>query len=86
MTDSKADNKETGPPKRLPRSTIILAGVFLALPAMVPFYFAIDSDDIQMSLLFGAFGVVVLIANGLMLALLVRWMTRFILPDSSDDS
>lgn len=72
-----ADDSDESDAVVISRSTLVIASVFMALPAMIPFYFAVVEEDTTIRALFGGFGVVILIANGLLLALIHRWLTRY---------
>lgn len=59
------------------KGTLVVGAVFMALPPMIPFYFALTTEDSTMRMILAATGVVMLIANGLILALIHRWLTRY---------
>jgi len=72
--DSDRETNEAEPV--ISKGALVAAAFFLALPAMIPFYFALKAEESLMQILFAVTGVVILIANGLMLALIHRWLTR----------
>ena len=75
MTE-KPQNETSEEEPVISKGSLVIGAVFLALPAMIPFYYALKTEDSTMRLIFAATGVVMLIANGLMLALIHRWLTR----------
>jgi len=62
--------------KPISRGALIGACVFMTLPALIPFYYAMQAEGGTRWLLI-ATGFTVAIGNALMLVLIHRWITRY---------
>ncbi len=62
--------------KRVGKPALAVAIVLMALPPVIPLYYALSEEDTMIRGVFIGTGVVMLIANGLMVALIHRWLNR----------
>ena len=75
-------SEESNTPKtpNVSLATLILGGMFLALPPVIPFYFAVKTEDPTLFWIFIATGLSMAVGNALMLALIRRWIDRMMEP------
>lgn len=72
------ESPEEGPNPGLSNRVLIICATFLALPAMIPFYFGLQQDETGPRVFLFVFGFFILVANGLLLYLLTNWLKRLL--------
>ena len=60
----------------LSKTWIAAAAVFMVLPSVIPFYYAVKAEETTITLVLIAFGFGVLVINALILLLVYRWILR----------
>ncbi len=69
--------ENTSKPLNLSKTVIILAGIVMVLPAVIPLWFAIQAETMQMSLVFGGMSAMLVVVNLLVLYVVHRWLKMF---------
>ncbi len=61
----------------LSKPVMALAGSVMLMPAFIPFWFAIQADTTQMTLIFAGMGAMLVVVNLLVLYVVYRWLQLF---------
>lgn len=59
-------------------TAFVIASIFMAAPAAIPFYHALQQDDATIKWVFIAAGFGLVVFNALALVLIYRWLQRFV--------